>query len=209
MSETPAGGHGGTRDVSQTPPLDLTRVHDAYYAKVVACATKFLGRADADDVAQEVFVKIDRSLGGLSEPSKVGAWVYAITLNTVRDFARKRRSTPDGLGVSRPTADGIEDARELADGRAHMPDEAIERREMIACYLEHVNQLPTVAREVYVLSEFEGLSDEEISRRLSVSRGTVKIRLHRARTRLVDALRRNCQCYRSRRGELMGEPRRA
>jgi hypothetical protein len=62
------------RTVSEAMPLDLTAIHDAYYAKVIACATKFLRRADADDVAQEVFIKIDRSLGtrhraalGLSE----------------------------------------------------------------------------------------------------------------------------------------------
>jgi len=129
---------------------------------VAACATKFLGPADADDVAQEAFIKIDRSLGTLAEPAKLGAWVYAITLNTIRDFARKRR-TPDRPGVSRRTADGIESSPEIADAAARMPDEAIERREMIACYLDYVSQLPPAACEVYVLSEFEGLSDDEIA----------------------------------------------
>jgi RNA polymerase sigma-70 factor, ECF subfamily len=195
--------------VSQAASLDLTEIHSAYYAKVVACATKFLGPGDADDVAQEVFIKIDRALGTLAEPSKLSAWIYAITLNTVRDFARKQRISPDGRGVSRRTFDGTADAHEIPDTGARMPDEAIERREMIACYLDHVRDLPPAACEVYVLREFEGLSDDEISKRLSVSRGAVKIRLHRARTRLVEALRRNCQCYRNRRGELMGQPRRA
>ena len=60
---------------------------------------------------------------------------------------------------------------------------------------------------MYVLGEFEDLSNEEIARRLSLSLGTVKIRLHRARTRLNDELRRNCRCYYNERGGLMGEPK--
>jgi RNA polymerase sigma-70 factor (ECF subfamily) len=70
-----------------------------------------------------------------------------------------------------------------------------------------VKQLPRSYYVVYVLSEFEHLSSEEIGRRLSVSPGTVKIRLHRARAKLYDELRRNCQCYHNAHGELMGEPK--
>ncbi len=58
----------------------------------------------------------------------------------------------------------------------------------------------------YVLSEFEDLSNQEIADRLSLSLGTVKIRLHRARALLHGELRRNCRCYWNERGELMGEP---
>lgn len=78
---------------------------------------------------------------------------------------------------------------------------------MIACYLDYVKQLPRSHYVVYVLSEFEDLADEAIASRLDVSLATVKIRLHRARARLYAELRRNCQCYQSERGELMGEPR--
>ncbi len=190
----------------ETAILDLTRIHDAYYAKVVACATKFLGRDDADDVAQEVFIKIDRSLSTLSEPSKLNAWVYAITLNTIRDFARKLQATPESQIDTRLEVDGAADAFEIPDLRSRAPDESVERLDMIACYLDYVGDLPPAYHEVYVLSEFEDLSDNDIANRLSISRGAVKIRLHRARTRVVEALRRDCQCYRNRRGELMGEP---
>ena len=79
---------------------------------------------------------------------------------------------------------------------------------MVACYLDFVNQLPPDSRDVYILSEFEGLSDRDIARRLSLSVGAAKIRLHRARAKLNDELRRHCQCYHNERGELMAEPKR-
>jgi RNA polymerase sigma-70 factor (ECF subfamily) len=62
--------------------------------------------------------------------------------------------------------------------------------------------------DVYVLAEFDHLPIAEIARRLSLSLATVKIRLHRARTKLHEELRRHCRCYYNERGGLMGEPKR-
>lgn len=73
--------------------------------------------------------------------------------------------------------------------------------------LDYVKQLPPNYYVVYVLSEFEDLSNQDIARRLSLSLATVKIRLHRARAKLHEELRRNCRCYYNERGELMGEPK--
>ena len=81
------------------------------------------------------------------------------------------------------------------------------RNEMVACYLDYVNQLPHNYFEVYVLAELEGLSNDEIAHRLSLSPGTAKIRLHRARARVNGQLRCNCRPYYNERGELMAEPK--
>lgn len=190
---------------------DLSRIYEAYHGRVVAYAAKYLGRDDADDVAQEVFVKIGRSLGTLEDPSKLTSWIYAITLNTVRDAARRRSSCPDRPWESPDSAGGSEEEAPMSripDAVSRTPEEAAIRNEMVACYLDYVKQLPPHYYEVYVLHEFEHLANEDIARRLSLSLGTVKIRLHRARARLHEELRRNCRCYHNERGELMGEPKR-
>jgi RNA polymerase sigma-70 factor (ECF subfamily) len=198
--------------VTQEPVPDLVRIYDAYHGKVVAYAAKLLGRDEADDVAQEVFVKVGRSLKTLADPSKLTSWIYAITLNAVRDAARKRCSSPDrlfaGSGPEREDGDGDAGVSHIPDTRSPTPEETVAKREMVACYLDYLKELPPTYYAVYVLSEFEDLSNEEIARRLSLSLGTVKIRLHRARAKLYEELRRNCQCYHNERGELMGEPKR-
>ncbi len=197
--------------MTDTPLPDLSTIYGDYHARVVAYATRLLGPNEAADVAQDVFIKVGRSLDTLVDPSRLGPWIYAITLNTVRDTARKR-ALPDRLAASRPTAGKVPGPAaqdgDLPDMRSRTPEEIVERHEMVACYLGYVERLPPTYYEVYVLSEFEDLSNEDIARRLSLSLATVKIRLHRARARLHDELRRNCQCYRNTRGELMGEPRR-
>jgi RNA polymerase sigma-70 factor (ECF subfamily) len=191
---------------------DLSRIYTAYHGKVVAYATKLIGRDEAEDVAQEVFVKVGRALETLADASKLPSWIYAITLNAVRDAARRRSSCPldlsAGPGSAREDGEGDDALSRIPDARARTPEETAIRSEMVACYLDYVEQLPRSYYQVYVLSEFEHLSNEDLARRLSISLGTVKIRLHRARARLHEELRRNCQCYRNQRGELMGEPRR-
>jgi len=188
----------------------FSEIFEAYHGKVLAYAARRLGSAEAEDVAQEVFIKVGRSLGSLADPAHLSSWIYAITLNTIRDEARKRCSAVDGLsGSDRSASEGGEDEAPMArvpDTVSRSPEETAIRSEMVACYLDYVRDLPPSYYEVYVLSEFENLSNDEVARRLDISLATVKIRLHRARARLYEELRRHCRCYYSEKGELMGEP---
>jgi RNA polymerase sigma-70 factor (ECF subfamily) len=200
------------RGADEETSTELSQIYEAYHGKVLAYATKLLGRTEADDIAQEVFLKVGRSLGDLADRSKLASWIYAITLNTVRDAARRRLARPEDPGAAFAGAPGAADEQgsplaQLPDTISRTPEEAVVHTEMIACYLDYVRKLPRNYFEVYVLSELGDLSDEAIARRLSLSLGTVKIRLHRARARLHEQLRRNCRCYRNTRGELMGEPK--
>ena len=197
--------------MSDEPAAELSQIYEAYHGKVIAYAAKLLGRAEADDIAQDVFVKIGRALRTLEDRSKLTSWIYTITLNTVRDAARRRGSaTFRSTGVRPRSDEGEQDDppfADLPDTVSRTPEEAATRNEMIACYLDYVKQLPRAYYIVYALSEFEEMSNEAIARRLSLSLGTVKIRLHRARARLYEQFRRNCRCYHNVRGELMGEPK--
>jgi RNA polymerase sigma-70 factor (ECF subfamily) len=189
----------------------LSQIYESYHGRVVAYAGKLLGREEADDVAQEVFVKVGRSLNTLTDPSSLTPWIYAITLNTVRDTIRKRRAGPDGFTVPASTS-GVDGETEpavarIADTRSRTPEEVAARNEMVACYLDFVRKLPARYYDVYVLSEFDNLSNDEIASRLSLTLSTAKIRLHRARAMLNAELRKNCRCYHNERGELMGEPK--
>jgi RNA polymerase sigma-70 factor (ECF subfamily) len=165
----------------------------------------------AEDVAQEVFLKVGRSLGTLSDAGSLTSWIYAITLNTVRDHVRKSRARGDRIETTRldPGSDAEEadPVARIPDSVSRNPEQAAARGEMIACYLDYVRRLPRQYYLVYALSELEDISNQEIADRLSLSLGTVKIRLHRARTLLHGELRRNCRCYQNERGDLMGEPK--
>ena len=188
--------------------MELAEIYEVYQRKVVAYAAKLLGRDRAEDIAQEVFLKVGRSLHTLADEAKLSSWIYAITLNTVRDHVRKRtlgdRGEPSG-GDER-TAEAQDPLAQVPDTASRNPEQAAIRNEMVACYLDYVRRLPRQYFVVYALSELEDLSNHEIADRLSLTLGTVKIRLHRARAVLHGELRRHCRCYQNERGELMGEP---
>src|SRR5574341_540960 len=74
--------------------LEFAGVYEAYHGRVRAYAARLVGRDDADDVAQEVFLKVSRALDRLAEPARLSSWIYTITLNTARDMARARAARP-------------------------------------------------------------------------------------------------------------------
>jgi RNA polymerase sigma-70 factor (ECF subfamily) len=184
-------------------PLDFATVYADYQAKVRAYAGKLVGREDADDVTQEVFLKVSRALDSLTDPARLSSWIHAITLNTVRDLARARACRPASAA-----AKAAPRRAEPADTGSPSPEQSLARDEMVACYVGYVNDLPRDYHDVYVLAEFEHLGNADIARRLGLPLATVKVRLHRARARLHEELRRHCRCYQDERGTLMAEPRR-
>jgi RNA polymerase sigma-70 factor, ECF subfamily len=195
--------------VNANPPLEFPRIYEEYRPKVRAYVVKLIGRDEADDVVQEVFIKVRRALPDLTDAAKLAAWLHAITLNTVRDAVRRRASRAQPPIAAPEPDEGRRDDPlcGVPDCSSRGPEEYAIRNEMIDCYLSYVDQLPSSYRGVYVLAELEQLSNDEIARRLSLSVGTVKIRLHRARSRLFEVLRRDCQCYVNERGDLMGTRR--
>ncbi len=188
--------------------MDYSEIYTKYYGKVSKYLAGIIGQPDAEDLAQEVFLKVGNSLENLRDQSKLSSWIFEIALNTARDSLRRRSSMKSGRDCRVPlTVEGSEKDQpiEVQDLSARTPEEIQEHSSMVECYLRFVKELPKLYYDVYVLSELEGLSDKELSKRLSLPLETVKMRLHRARSQLYETLRTHCSCYYNERGELMGD----
>ncbi len=186
--------------------MNYDDLYARYYQRVCRYLRGIVGDAEAEDLAQEVFIKVDAHLGTLKEDTKITSWIFKIALNTARDRLRKPTTIAPACGrAASPKTESIEEAAEnLPDPRLRTPEESLARSEMVQCYLEFVKKMPRNYFDVYALSEIEELPDKEISERLSLPLETVKMRLHRAREKLYDELRAHCRCYYNERGELMG-----
>ena len=147
----------------------------------------------ADDIAQDVMLKVQAQMGTLAAEDKFPAWIVTVARNAVIDYYRAR--------AGRDHAD-VADADPVA-GSADADDAAAAARELSPCVLRMVEQLPDPYREALKLADFEGLSQQEIADRAGVSLSGAKSRIQRARQQLREMLLDCCRVERDRRGNVI------
>ena len=169
-----------SEDVSSAAAGDrraFERVYRAHADRVFSLCTRMLGdRTLAEEVTQDVFVRVWEKLPGFRGESAFSTWLHRVTVNVVLS----RRKTV-GLHHARTTDD--EDAQALAASRPVSVGDRLDLEAAIA-------GLPPGARRVFVLHDVEGFTHEEIGDQLGISPGGSKAQLHRARMLLRAALTR-------------------
>jgi RNA polymerase sigma-70 factor (ECF subfamily) len=135
---------------------------------------------DAQDAAQDAFLKSYRGLKDFRPDSSVYTWLYRIAVNTCLDY--KRKSRRDALKY-KPLSEDIPSTEPF-------PAQLYESRENTEAIQAALQRLPEKLRAVVVLREIEGFSYEEIAQVLHTSEGTVKSRISRAREQLRQFLQR-------------------
>jgi RNA polymerase sigma-70 factor (ECF subfamily) len=162
-----------------TPPSwdEVVREHSG---RVYRLAYRLTGNShDAEDLTQDVFVRVFRSLSSYT-PGTFEGWLHRITTNLFLDTVRrKQRIRFDALG---------DDATERLPGRELPPDRVFDDRMLDADIQAALDQLPPDFRAAVVLCDIEGLSYEEIAATLDIKLGTVRSRIHRGRAQLRAAL---------------------
>jgi RNA polymerase sigma-70 factor, ECF subfamily len=162
-------------------PRAFEELVTVYQHRIFAVAQRMLGNvAEAEEIAQDVFLRVHRSIAEFRGEARLSTWLYAITsrlcLNRLTSSDRRlRRDDPGAL--DRAAGDG--DAAAL-----------VERSEVEAALRDAISNLPEERRIVVVLRDLEGLSYEEIAEVLALEPGTVRSRLHRARMDLKAKLER-------------------
>jgi len=150
-----------------------------YQDKVFNICRYMLGNRDAEDAAQDTFIKAYRNLGSFTPSPGFSAWIARIAVNTCIDYRRR----PFHLSLSAATPEGEEYTREHAS-KTPGPESSLESKRAGLAVSEAIGKLPEKLRAVVVLNEIEGFSYEEVSAALDIPVGTVKSRLSRAREEL-------------------------
>ena len=141
------------------------------------CLRMAATRADAEDCAQDAWVRAWERLGSFRGDAKFATWMHRLTLNVILD---RMRQSAKRWNRTLP-ADAL--ARAPEPGTVELAAERLDLKRAVAA-------LPDGARVVFLLHEVEGYKQREIAERLGVAVGTVKSQLHRARKLLQEALER-------------------
>lgn len=153
-------------------------------------------RDSAEDILQDVMLRIHRHADELTDGWAVGAWIHAIARNAITDHYRRavvRREQPTGseLELERPTPPGPE------------PGPAEARAELAACLEPLLAQLPAIYREALQLTDLDGLTQADAAAHVGLTTSGLKARVQRGRTQLKALLTRCCEIELDRRGGIL------
>ena len=168
---------------------DLVR---RYQDRVYTLSLRWMGEQEiAEEVAQDVFVALYRSLDGFRGEARLSTWIFRVTVNHCKNrrLYRRRRHMDqhEPLKGTRPEDEGP--GRQIAD-EGPGTDQRVHRSEAERILQEALERLDESHRTILVLRDVEDLPYEEIAQILDLPRGTVKSRLHRARAELARVLAR-------------------
>ena len=156
---------------------------------VFLAAASILGNdADAEDTAQQAFLKAYRNLARFRQESRFSTWLIQIAINDAKMKLRKdRRHLHDAIDAGQRTSEGDYIPTDLADWR-EIPSEALEQSELREALNKALNSLPEKYRTVLILRDVQQMSIAETAKALGISKESVKTRTSRARLRMRDRL---------------------
>ena len=169
----------------------LELLWDRYSRRLLAfIRSRVSDDADAEDILQEVFIRVHRSLCCLPEPewNRPDSWIYQIARHLIIDHYRRRREMVE-ISESLPAEPDI-------------PEEDPEA--VLALSLQElIDELPEPYRQALILTEYQGLTQRELAEQMGISLSGAKSRVQRARDKLRDMLLRCCHFEFDRRGHIV------
>ncbi|MBI2535797.1 MAG: sigma-70 family RNA polymerase sigma factor [Gemmatimonadetes bacterium] len=145
-------------------------------------------RERAEDLVQEVFIRVHRHLHRFDQSKKFSTWIYTIASNLAKNELRNRSRNPLVLFQAMKKSWDADHRPLQFEDPHHRPDDLYRKRHLRELVEWAITQLPEHHREVFVLRELEGKSYEDIAQITACNLGTVKSRLNRARNRFAQVI---------------------
>lgn len=176
--------------------MEFQDIYKEFYPKILGYLDHLTGnKSEAEDLTQEVFIKTHNALVGFEGRSSLSTWLYTIATNTANDHFRSAsylkgtKQTISGEFLKENAAD-----KNVWTGeKEKTSDTILEDSEMSCCIKRYIEDLNENYRTVFVLSEYEGMSNKEIADILGLTLETVKIRISRARKQLKSMMEEGCE----------------
>jgi RNA polymerase sigma-70 factor (ECF subfamily) len=159
-----------------------------YQHKVLGLISRFVKDPhEAEDVAQEAFLKAYRALPSFRGESAFYTWLYRIAVNSAKNYLVSRGRRPPSTDVDMDDAELIDDTSTLRD--VETPDATMEKEDLQRIINKAIDNLPEELRTAFTLREFSGLSYEDITEIMDCPVGTVRSRIFRAREAIDKCVR--------------------
>lgn len=159
-----------------------------YQHRIVHLVNRYVkDPSEAQDVAQDTFIKAYRALGDFRGDSAFYTWLYRIAINTAKNYLLSRSRRHIDYEIDVQDAEQVENAAQLKD--MDTPDNLLMNEQIINVIKTAIERLPEEMRIAITLREFEGMSYEEIAEAMDCPIGTVRSRIFRAREAIDEKLK--------------------
>jgi RNA polymerase sigma-70 factor, ECF subfamily len=176
--------------------MEFQQIYKEFYPKILGYLTRLTGnKEEAEDQTQEVFIKVNEALDKFEGRSSLSTWIYRIATNTANDHFRSasfQKGAKQTLSCE-TLRENTEDRNVWTGEKEKRSDAVLENDEMNCCIKRYIEDLNENYKTVFVLSEYEGLINQEIADVLGISLETVKIRISRARKQLKKSMEKGCE----------------
>ena len=166
---------------------------DQYQQQVVnTCFGMVRNSEDAQDIAQEVFIEVFRSIHKFRADAKISTWLYRISVNRSLNFIRDNKKTKWFQSFEDKVESNMSQFKKLNNAQSDQPEYELENKERGIILQEAINSLPENQKVAFSLSKYEELSYQEISEIMELSISSIESLLHRAKKNLQNKL---YKCY--------------
>jgi len=186
------GDHDSDQDLVRRVQKGDKTAFDMLVLKYQHKAIKLISRyirdpSEAQDVAQEAFIKAYRALPNFRGDSAFYTWLYRIAINSAKNHLVSRSRRPPGSDIDAADAEQFDGAMALKENAT--PEQILFKNELADEISQAIDELPEDLRTAITLREFEGMSYEEIAEAMACPIGTVRSRIFRARETIDNRIR--------------------
>lgn len=162
---------------------------ETYQRLVVnTCLSIVHNKADAEDLAQDVFLEIFRTAENFRGDSKLSTWLYRIATNRSLNFIRNNKRKRFWQSIEETFAGGRNNNSEISENRSDQPDHEITDRQRKEMLHRAIDKLPEKQRVAFTLNKYEDLSYQQIAEVMEITLASVESLIHRAKKNLQDQL---------------------
>ena len=158
--------------------MSTIKVWNEFHERLLAfIVSRVSNHEDANDILQDVFIKIHQKLDSLKDSKKLKSWIYQITRNSIIDYYRGKKGTKD----------------ENVDLTNFKEDGEIENIDLSKCLIPFINSLPDKYKNALTSTELKGMSQKEYAESIGISYSGAKSRVQRAKAQLKDLFANTCK----------------
>jgi RNA polymerase sigma-70 factor, ECF subfamily len=172
--------------------MEIKNIHEQFHKMLFNFINKRISNSDdAEDILQEVFIRISTHMHGVTEEQKLKSWIFTVTRNAITDYYRKNAR----IKRADMRDEMIDDIKETTDVDA--------TKGLDKCLEGLIDRLPVEYRDIIIDSEIKGIKQKDLAGKYDLAYPSVRSRVQRGRSRLKDMLLHCCKIEADSRGNIM------